>query len=75
MLVDRQLLSIYSQTVVDAHVRSLTNPFFGVPSLFDFYVSLVLVRAKHIDSEELDKGITLYVSRKVERVIGKRIWR
>ena len=37
------------------------------------YFGLASVRAKHIDSEELGKGITLYVSRQIRRVIGKRL--
>ena len=46
---------------------------FGVSLYFILYIGLVLVRAKHIDSEELHQGVTLYVSRKIRRVIGKRI--
>ena len=59
--------------MVDAHVRSLRNPFLGFPLYLILYIGLVLVRAKHIDSEELHQGVTLYVSRKIRRVIGKRI--
>ena len=74
MLVEIEILSFCSQTVVDAHVRSLSETlFWGFPLYLILYFGLASVRAKHIDSEELGKGITLYVSRQIRRVIGKRL--
>ena len=74
MLVEIEILSFCSQTVVDAHVRSLSETlFWGFTLYLILYFGLASVRAKHIDSEELGKGITLYVSRQIRRVIGKRL--
>ena len=72
MLVNRN--SQFAHTLWLTHMWGLWGTLFlGFPLYLILYIGLVLVRAKHYDSEELHKGITLYVSRKVERVIGKRI--
>ena len=75
MLVEIEILLFCSQTVVDTHMWDLFQKplFWGIPLSLILYLGLVSVRAKHIDSAELGKGITLYVSRQIRRVIGKRL--